>query len=267
MSAICRVCGNPIGLGAVSGCCSKKCNDSIDRKWGLWKKVKAAMMTVFILLAAYAVVVMVSGCVGVTTPTAPTITDMVMHPSVKVILPGSSGSGVVIYSKDYTLIITAGHVVKGDIRGKGVKVILNGETHEAFIVKKGDEHDFSVLRVEAQTDYVAHTHDMTLEYLMGVVVVGAGLGLKSYISAGVVSNPYFDIDKQFQLSVATAVGMSGAGVYVRHQEHFVLVGMMVTMGMQRVVTRMFPLRLPIVNIAFAIPVSAFKGYFKGIPTT
>ena len=61
MSAICRVCGNPIGLGAVSGCCSKKCNDSIDRKWGLWKKVKASMMTVFILLAAYAVVVMVMG--------------------------------------------------------------------------------------------------------------------------------------------------------------------------------------------------------------
>ena len=69
MPAICKVCGKPIGLGAVSGCCSKKCHHynlsqkrkRNNKKWGLWKKVKATMMTIFILLAAYAVVVMVSG--------------------------------------------------------------------------------------------------------------------------------------------------------------------------------------------------------------
>lgn len=192
--------------------------------------------------------------------------DMMVRPVAKVFTAsGTSGSGVVFYSRDYTLIISANHVTRGQ---EELKVFLNGELYSAELVKESEKLDLSILRVEIYTNFVAHIHNkasLKTKTFERIFVVGAGRGYLPYPAMGIISNPQNGKHKLIQFSAPTVGGNSGGAVYRRHEEHFELVGIVVKEGIQPVsVSPDITIKVPISNVGFAIPIQTVNDFIKEV---
>lgn len=208
---------------------------------------------------------LVVGCA--TPPTSEQKYDQMVRPAVRISMnSGDYGSGVVYFSEDYTLIISAHHVTKNE---EWLKVHMNGEEYDAEIVKEDEELDLSVLRVEAHTDYVAHMHDVEVMPFDEIFIVGGGHEYDPYPTMGIVSNSYNEELDLIQFSAPIVGGVSGGGMYRRHGQHYVLVGIADKIGLYPIFATAggTTVKIPIVNIGWAIPIQVVEEFIEGTLVT
>ena len=163
---------------------------------------------------------------------------------VRVDSDGGFGSGVVVKSGRKSIILTNAHVVSDDMVVRGKK---------ATLIRKDEEKDLALIEVELQLP-AAHIHKTaSLKVFDEIILVGAGLGSKPYPSLGIVANIITEYGVQYSGHVV--VGMSGGGVFRRHNDHYELVGIVQASALQASFTGMFPfpIHTPVNNMGYFIP--------------
>ncbi len=220
-----------------------------------------------VLVGLFLLGVLLSGC-AVADASYEVKTDNMIRPIVNISTSsGSYGSGVVFFSEDYTLIITAYHVISQEA---WIKADINGEIYEVTIVKEDIDLDLAVLRAEMHTDFVAHIHkEVTLHPFDKVYLVGAGQSEDPYPTLGIISIPLVD-DKDskrhelVQISAPVVGGTSGGAIYRRHHDHYEWVGLVDKMALQRLqISYNYAVGAPVNNMAFAIPIAVVKTFIGG----
>lgn len=140
---------------------------------------------------------------------------------VKVELPDSRGSGVVIEHGARTFILTNKHVVDPAERYKEITVITSeGKEYHPVAVRYGPkEMDFAILEVEEQIGVPVRIAE---NYRQGedVVALGSPRGIQGSVSKGIISNLGFDETKggydyqTIQTDAAINTGNSGGGLFM-----------------------------------------------------
>ncbi|MCX8050324.1 MAG: Do family serine endopeptidase [Chlorobi bacterium] len=136
--------------------------------------------------------------------------------------PLGQGSGVIITSDGY--IVTNNHVIRG-AKPDGIKVTLNDKREfTAKIIGQDSLTDIAVIKIEAKdlpTAYLGTADDIKIG--QWVIAVGNPLGLRSTITAGIVSavgrggmglnRDPFGIENYIQTDAAINPGNSGGGLF------------------------------------------------------
>ncbi|MCX7930839.1 MAG: Do family serine endopeptidase [Chlorobi bacterium] len=136
--------------------------------------------------------------------------------------PLGQGSGVIITSDGY--IVTNNHVIR-DAKPDGVKVTLSDKREfTAKIVGRDSLTDLAVIKIDAKdlpTAYLGTPADIKIG--QWVIAVGNPLGLRSTITAGIISaigrgglglnNYAFGIENYIQTDAAINPGNSGGGLF------------------------------------------------------
>jgi len=150
---------------------------------------------------------------------------------------GGTGSGVVIYSQgDYTLILTALHVVShSDVGGLYVTLYPSEKMVPAALVKRSDKSDLALLRIDVHHQYVAKRSKMeTLPVFTPVIKMGAGLGQDPFPTLGIIED-FADNKGLMRVSSPIIMGDSGGGIFNAYNGE-------------------------LIGIAFGVPVSGFEGH-------
>jgi len=210
--------------------------------------------------------IMVAGCVSV--PTIDTKIDQMLKTVVKVerVNDEGSGSGVVVFSEDYTLIVSAKHVTDGQEK---FNIIMHDRVVEATMVRESETHDLALLRVEGHYNYVAHLHSVNLRPFDEIFIVGAGDGFSPYPAMGIVANPYNnrelrpqDTDEVLQVSAPTISGDSGGGIFRQHHDHYALVGILTAQRQHTVQFGRYYLGVPVDNVGHGLHVKVVQDFLN-----
>ena len=153
--------------------------------------------------------------------------DTTVRPVVKIVsATGNLGSGVVIYSNKFTLIISNEHVV-GKLSPKSVEI--NGKKHKGTLLKSDAKADLALIRVATTTAYVAQVStEPNLFVFEKVILVGCGQGLSPGPSLGIISR--IDTEHGIMVDASIISGMSGGGVFRREGDDYYLIGIIRAMG-------------------------------------
>ena len=153
--------------------------------------------------------------------------DTTVRPVVRIVsATGSLGSGVVIYSHKFTLIISNEHVV-GKLSPKSVEI--NGNKYTGTLISSDAKVDLALIRVATTTPFVAQVStEPDLFVFEKVILVGCGQGFSPGPSLGIISR----IDTEYGIMVDASIisGMSGGGVFRKEGDDYYLIGIIRAMG-------------------------------------
>jgi S1-C subfamily serine protease len=141
---------------------------------------------------------------------------------------GALGSGVVILSQEnYSLILTAKHVV--GLKRK-VKIVFYPDEveYDGKVIKRSKDHDLALIRVEHYHPYVAKfALNLCPPVFTKVYKVGGGLGLEPFPGEGIVTG----ID-DYVMTVSSLIifGDSGGALFVKEDGHYRLTGTLVAVA-------------------------------------
>lgn len=142
-----------------------------------------------------------------------------------------SGSGVVISSEeDFTLILTAKHVVEGTDE-VDITFYPDGEEHVGSIIKMSKKRDLALIAVEGYTHpYVAEIAGNELPAVYTPIwKVGGGLSIAPHPGEGIITGLPKNI---IQHDAGTIFGDSGGGLFVQDEdEQFRLLGIIIAVAM------------------------------------
>lgn len=172
---------------------------------------------------------------------------------------GGMGSGIIVASgEDGTFILTNFHVI---VNETWLKAEIDGVVYDVTLVKKDEKNDLALMHADVQVADIAHMHDtMELHVYDEIIAVGGGQGEVPYPSIGIVSVVETALDKQIQLNVHVAYGMSGGAIWRGVRNHYELVGMMKAVGIQPVVHGYQRIMHPVDNVGFAIPMAKIREF-------
>ena len=179
--------------------------------------------------------------------------DTTVRPVVRIVsATGNIGSGVVIYSHKFTLIISNEHVV-GKLSPKSVEI--NGEIYNGTLLKSDDKSDLALIRVATQTPYVAEVTDNPSMFVYEkVILVGCGQGFTPGPSTGIITRVHTKYG--IMVDVSTNSGMSGGGVFRKEGDDYFLIGIILAMGAKAspISVNGIPVLTSIPTIGYFIPI-------------
>lgn len=149
--------------------------------------------------------------------------EQMLYPSVRIQTGNEgTGSGVVIESNnDYTLILTARHVID---HNKVLTVVTypDEEEHSALVVKVSLKYDLAIIAIKSSHPYVAKLADLS-EYSVFTPVwkVGAGLGLDPHPGDGIIT---INEEDTMTINAHVIYGDSGGPVFIEDNGKYKLVG-------------------------------------------
>ena len=149
--------------------------------------------------------------------------NQMLYPSVSIgRSDGGHGSGVVVDAdKGITLILTAGHVVKGaDLL---TVVLYPDETeHSAVVVRMSQKYDLALVAIEGEHPYVAIMSDGPIPLVYQKVwKVGSGAGQDPHPGAGMITQYDGDL---MMVDVGIVFGDSGGPIFIKTEEGYHLIG-------------------------------------------
>ncbi len=168
-----------------------------------------------------------------------------------------SGSGVVIHSKDdFTLILTAKHVVK-KLDEVDITFHPDGQEYHGIVIKESKKRDLALVAVEGYTHpYVATlSTDLEPKVYTKVWKVGGGMSLTPHPGVGMITG----LPKNgLMVSCHVIFGDSGGGVWVRDGlMQYRLVGIISQVGM---VNRVAPLP----HMGYAVDIATITRFLESI---
>jgi len=153
--------------------------------------------------------------------------DTTVRPVVRIVsATGNLGSGVVIYSHKFTLVISNEHVV-GKLSPKSVEI--NGKKYKGTLLKSDAKADLALIRVATQTPYVAQVStEPNLFVFEKVILVGCGQGFDPGPTMGIISR--IKTEHGIMVDASIISGMSGGGVFRQEGDDYFLIGIIRAMG-------------------------------------
>jgi S1-C subfamily serine protease len=165
------------------------------------------------------------------TPAPATVDfDKLQQVSVKVVVPGGSGSGVVVVryagADQLTYVVTAGHVVEGvkeatiyqEMRWGGHLIATREYRAKVIAYSAPDDQDLAILLVDGNFSCGAKFYTDLVPTGSEIIHVGSTLGIYNSVSRGIISQTDRDIlgtGIEFdQTSCMSYPGSSGGGVFL-----------------------------------------------------
>lgn len=187
-----------------------------------------------------------SECTEAHTMDVQSMQDQMLRPVVKINVAvegstGGYGSGVVYHvGKDYSLILTAKHVVANPKSTLQVVFYGEDEAYDAYVLMQSNFFDLAVVRVDKVHRYEAVLSDnFNVSVFTEVYRVGNGLTSTTHVSKGIVAETG---DYVLQTDAGVNGGDSGGAIYAFEDGQWKVVGITIASAIVQV---KFPQGVPL----------------------